>query len=137
MTTTRVDPRPACFATDLVYEDMPWLAPRRYVLQENLAFDDGVIQITVPAGYRCDLASVPRLLQWIIPKHELDYAGAVHDYLYELAYDKAMADAVFYMIARSRGQVGSFRARLAWRAVRYGGWPAWWRHRRRAAEAAA
>jgi len=126
-TVTRVEPRPPGFVTDLVYECLPWL-PKPYLLLEELVFDDGCILISVPAGFRCDLASVPKIAQAVVPKHELDYAGAVHDYLYDQAYDKDVADRLFYLIARSHEQTGRFRGRLAWRAVQIGGWPAWWKH---------
>lgn len=54
----------------------------RFTLIEDVEFpEEG---ITVPAGYRCDFASVPRFLWWWLPP--LGYysaAALLHDYLYD------------------------------------------------------
>jgi hypothetical protein len=41
--------------------------------------------IRVPAGFECDLSSIPRALHWLIPKTGMqDGPSVIHDYLYEL-----------------------------------------------------
>lgn len=69
--------------------------------------------LTVPAGFRTDLASIPRGLWNLFPKTgEYNRAAVVHDWLYALGgrvvvrnpageiverrYTKAQADALFY-----------------------------------------
>ena len=53
--------------------------------------------ITVPEGFRTDLASVPRVLWSIFPPHgPWANAAVIHDYLYQTGYKtKKYADRVF------------------------------------------
>lgn len=91
------------------------------------------ITITVPAGYRCDLASVPRLLWWLIAPMELSQCAPVlHDRLYgaggvldgRAAYDRATADRLFLEVMTEEG-VPRWRRAAAYRAVRIFGRFAW------------
>lgn len=38
--------------------------------------------LKVPQGFECDLASIPRIIWWLISAHELGSAPILHDYLY-------------------------------------------------------
>ena len=59
--------------------------------------------ITVPAGYFTDLASVPRLMRWLVPVANAKNrrAAVVHDYLcthgveLEIVHNQKQADLVF------------------------------------------
>ena len=94
---------------------------------------DGTLYI-VPANFRNDLASVPRVA-WpaIDPTNDVAFAAIVHDWLYATRgcvrpwlakITRAKADAVFYRALRVNG-VGYFRAQSMWLAVRMGGAKAW------------
>lgn len=93
--------------------------------------------VTVPEGFRFDLASVPRLLWVRVAPYELSLAAPlIHDFLYRNGgrvmglgfmrrhYTRREADAVFYDLMESEG-VGSFRRRAAYTAVRLFGGGAW------------
>lgn len=56
-------------------------------------------EITVPAGFVTDGASVPRLFWNIVPPYgRYLVAAIVHDYMYETAHNyKGYADAVFLL----------------------------------------
>lgn len=75
--------------------------------------------IRVPAGFVTDLASVPRILWWLLPPHgRYAKAAIVHDYLYEHAIgSKAYADKVFLEGMQVLG-VGRTRRTLMYWAVR-------------------
>lgn len=84
----------------------------------------------VPAGFICDLASVPKWLASLAPDwRQSGRAGVLHDWLYrtgKLARDAA--DAMFRVALRADG-VGRFRAWAMYRAVRmFAGGP-WRRYR--------
>lgn len=56
-----------------------------YKLSEeiNVMLSNGMI-ITIPNGYVWDLASVPRLLWWLVPPDsDAEIAFLIHDHLYE------------------------------------------------------
>lgn len=55
---------------------------RRFTLIEP--HDLPEVGITVPAGYRCDFASVPKILWfWLPPLGYYSRAALLHDYLYD------------------------------------------------------
>jgi hypothetical protein len=97
-----------------------------WTLLEPLTFRD----ITVPAGFTCDGASVPRPLWWFLPtwgRHSR--AAVVHDYLCRLARsgtphvaapNRAKADAVFFDAMVECGVNITVRW-LVWLAVRIAG----------------
>lgn len=88
-------------------------------------------KIIIPAGFRTDLASVPQIIWSLIPpfgKHS--YAAVVHDYLYAnnrktvngiFDFSRANCDEIFYNKMRYY-QVGKFKAKTMWLAVRAFGW---------------
>lgn len=94
------------FTTPL--ELTPDLASGAYRTVRDLAFDVGFLgsglTITVPAGFRTDLASVPRWLWWLFPRDDPQYAAAsvLHDYTYKWRhpassdkFDRNTADGIY------------------------------------------
>ena len=69
------------FETELVAKavDGGWM------LHEDLVYHSDILGrvVTVPTGYTTDLASVPRLMRWIVPVANAKNrkAAVVHDYL--------------------------------------------------------
>lgn len=84
----------------------------------------------IPAGFRYDLSSIPRLLWPLIGPHELSVvAPLIHDWLYRTqTVTRRNADRVFRLTMRDQG-VGPCRRKAAWLAVRVFGWAAWRKHR--------
>ncbi len=87
-------------------------------------------RITVPAGFKSDGASVPRLFWRIVfpPGDQKALRAAfVHDYLYRTHpeyWDKKTADELFYYMLVNDG-VSRFSASLAYWGVRLFGGRAW------------
>ena len=92
-------------------------------LRRPLAYvTDSGTRITIPAGFVCDLASVPQALRSIAPPWQLSARpGVLHDYLYRRharpAVVRELADDLFYGALRAEG-VGRVRAWGMWAAVR-------------------
>lgn len=84
--------------------------------------------ITIRERFHTDLASIPRLFQWLIPvngKHRL--AAIVHDYLYSVAprwCDRKMADRILLEAMTDLGEAW-WRRTAMYAAVRIGGWMHW------------
>lgn len=127
-----------------------WIAltsPRNFVLATDFRFrmhspDTGkAVNIVVPRGFKCDLASIPRLLWFVAsPTGPLMLPGIVHDYAYryarlrvvgrrDLPVTRQQADEYFHAISvRVNGcRVISF---CAWLSLRAFGWYAWNAHRK-------
>lgn len=112
---------------------------------------DGISRsITVPKGYLSDGASVPRLvwtLSGIIPDGLIRAAALIHDFIYDHSgqlpfgsyrrirngnwefcsnekWTRKVADKLFGRINRECG-VPKFQRRVAYLAVRAGGWIGW------------
>lgn len=100
----------------------------RWRVVRGLVWDDGWVRIEVEPGWTTDLASVPRVLQWLLPKRELDVAALFHDDGFRRSYSKDVSDALLRMIAQGTG-VAWWKAGLARRGLRWLGWPAWLRHK--------
>lgn len=74
----------------------------------------------IPAGFRSDLSSVPRCLNWFIAHDDQGFmeAGLVHDWCYRQGpYTRAMADLLFRELLRESG-VSWFKAWSAYLALR-------------------
>lgn len=82
--------------------------------------------ITVPAGFRTDFASVPRVLWTIVPPVGLyGKAAVVHDYLYILQdRTRLEADRIFLEAMEVLG-VPKIQRTLMYQAVRLGGGGGW------------
>lgn len=87
--------------------------------------------ITVPAGFKTDLASIPKILWNILPPvGRYDAAAVVHDYLYQHnGVTRAEADAVLREAMEVLGVRWSQRWAI-YAGVRVGGWKTWNRYRR-------
>jgi hypothetical protein len=94
-------------------------------------------EMTIPAGFRFDLASIPRLVWWLIAPHELSLAAPlVHDFLYlargdsdgvvpaAKVFSRSETDRLFRDLMVSEG-VPAWRKWAAWVAVRLFGWTGW------------
>jgi hypothetical protein len=88
------------------------------------------VTFTVPAGFECDGASVPRFL-WNSVSPQIDprtLAGAIgHDFLYRrhpAGWTRAEADDFFYDLIREDG-LSWWKAQKAYWGVRFFGGSAW------------
>ena len=97
-----------------------------YTLQQPLPFEN----LTVPAGFRSDGASVPRFFWRLVvpPGDALALRAAIlHDFIYRTrpeGWSRAEADRLFLAVMILDG-VPVSRAYLAWAGVRIGGFAAW------------
>ena len=107
-------------------------------LEEAYEYRDGENLITVPEGFRFDLASIPRIFWFLISPFELSIAAPlVHDFLYAhdgdppagsieppRVYSRKEADQLFRTIMEIEGVPGWRRTPAYW-AVRGFGWIGW------------
>ncbi len=114
------------------------VAERTWRLEQAYSYQDGDTQITVPAAFAFDLASVPRPFWWLIGPFDLSIAAPlVHDFLYHYrgdppqgsivpakVYTRKKADLLFRVIMKEEG-VWWWRRAAAYRAVRWFGGAAW------------
>lgn len=100
----------------------------RYIVTEPLVYQSDVAkrEITVPAGFQTDLASVPRLpLVFLLTGGTSTEAAVVHDYLYSThLVDRKTADAVLREASAVIGVPG-WRRGLMWAGVRLFGGSHW------------
>lgn len=82
--------------------------------------------IIVPAGFRTDLASIPRLFQNLVPVNGRHRAAAVlHDYLFVVQdRPRSAVDAIFLRAMEASG-VSWAQRWVMYAAVRVGGWMPW------------
>jgi hypothetical protein len=107
-------------------------------LEDTYEYQDGATTLTVPAGFRFDLASIPRIFWWLISPFELSIAAPLlHDFLYAhrgappqdlvqplRVYSRKEADQLFRRIMAIEGVPG-WRSYPAYLAVRAFGWIGW------------
>jgi Protein of unknown function (DUF1353) len=94
-------------------------------------------RFVVPAGFRTDFASVPRVVAWLVPRYgAYTLAVILHDWLVDEGIDSGavtarQADGLFRRVMRESG-VPVLRRWLMWAGVRWGaltdprrrtGWP--------------
>lgn len=114
----------------------------RWILHRGYIYSSGTHHIWIRNGFAFDLASIPRVVWWLIAPFELSIvAPLVHDYLYahggrppldteiamwgkRLWYTRADADELFLRIMREE-EVPRWRRGLAYAAVRLFGWVSW------------
>jgi len=102
----------------------------RFELHESFEYHVGSEEspdvIYVPAGFRTDFASVPRIFWRIVPPVGLyGKAAVIHDYLYATkSRTRAEADAIFLEAMEVLG-VPKFQREVMYRAVRIGGGGGW------------
>jgi hypothetical protein len=91
--------------------------------------------IRIPAGFSFDLASIPRVLWWLLAPNELGIAPPLaHDFLYQnrgvvtdpfdRVFTRREVDRLFRQLMGEE-QVWWWRRWAAWAAVRAFGWLAW------------
>lgn len=114
------------------------LGRKKWRLEQPYAYRDGNHEITVPARFEFDLASIPRALWWLIGPFDLSVAAPlIHDFLYRYrgqppdgaieparTYRRKEADQLFRAIMKQEG-VWWWRRAAAYRAVRLVGGIAW------------
>jgi len=87
--------------------------------------------VVIPPGFRTDLASIPRLLQSVVPvngKHRP--AAILHDYLFVVQdRPRDQVDALFLRAMAASG-VRTTQRMAMYLAVRLGGWLPWQRNAR-------
>ena len=82
-------------------------------------------KITVPKGFRSDLASVPRIFWPIIPRHgRYTIAAIVHDYLCKSMIINSDDTHFIFKILMRRYHVKPWRIKLMYKAVSWFG-PRW------------
>lgn len=120
---------------------MPFLTPlivrtdhaTQWVLDEDLIYQsphNGLI--TVPRGFLCDLASIPRVFQLLIPVNDVHReAATLHDWLYykkgvigAYTYSREQCDKLFLQAMKETG-VPTWKRLAMFFAVRVGGYIAW------------
>ena len=99
---------------------------KTWELVQNFTQETSYGQITVPKGFRTDLASVPRILWCLIPPFgRYSQAAVIHDYLYHFQEGtKKVADEIFYELMLRYGTY-KWKAKIMYLAVRLFGGGAW------------
>ncbi len=121
------------FRSDL---NMRWITAGSYMLLSDLVYAGRRDLIVIPAGFRTDLASVPRIVRWLLPQDgRWTRAAIVHDWCcrHPEQFTARDADGLFRRVCREEG-VPVLARRLLWTGVRLGaltdnphrriGW--WW-----------
>lgn len=120
---------------------MPFLTPLvaaaidsgDWALTEDLDYQTPAGQILkVPRGFRCDLASIPRVFQLLIPVNDSHrQAATLHDWLYykrgvigAYTYSRELCDKLFLQAMAETG-VSRWKRYSMYFAVRIGGYIAW------------
>lgn len=103
--------------------------PGHWRLLSDLTWDGDDFKHTVKEGTETDLASIPRLLRWLLQQNGSSRRPSVlHDDLYRTQIvPRAKADEIFRQALNADGVIvpGQF---LYWAGVRVGGWIAWRSH---------
>lgn len=120
----------SAFLTELVLLDVDG---EQWEVYERLRYDSDLLKalVEVEKGRRTDLASIPALAWWLIPKTgKWDAPAVIHDELYTTGeFPKATADLVLLEAMRAKG-VPEWRAQAIYRAVQWFGGRAWNAHRK-------
>lgn len=95
--------------------------PTTWRLVEPLPYKGKWEVFTVPAGFKTDFASVPRILTWLVPTYGRYTKSAIlHDYLWRRrVVSRSDADAIFRRTMREL-RVPFVRRWMMWAAVRAG-----------------
>lgn len=114
------------------------LAPLVYESERSWMWADGyggyvpMRRFDVPAGFECDLASVPKILATIAPSWDQTAgSGILHDWTFRhgrLGFKAS--NALFYEALRAPPATGAIRAYAMWLAVSGPGWLSWKARRR-------
>lgn len=111
---------------DVSFQDAPCIIPIKGFLFKTCSdmhvYVDNSL-IVVPAGYKTDLASIPRVFWNILPPQQANFIAPaiLHDYLYATGYaSRKYDDDVLYSALRSQGTMW-ITANVMWLGVRCGG----------------
>ena len=124
------------FATSLIFEDnggLPFTLVQPLVYLSRVTAALGHVRtITVPTGFKTDLASIPRVFWRVLPPiGKYDAGAVVHDYLYQYnGVTRKQADDVLREAMTVLG-VGRFPRWMIYVGVSTGGWKPWNTYRRR------
>lgn len=103
---------------------------------EDVWYEDAVSRVTVPAGFTCDLASVPRWVYCLVSPYDLVLPALLHDRLYaQQVTTRRYADFVMFSILEQLGSPWYVRYPV-WLAIRVFGRRAWATHAERKAREA-
>jgi hypothetical protein len=122
------------FTEELLVSPLP--DGRTWVIRRDFGYDveeeGSGNTINVPIGFKTDFASVPRLLWSIIPRWgKYGNAAVIHDFLYwEQDRAREESDRIFLEAMRVL-TVSVFMRTLIYLAVRFLGWFAWHRNRKK------
>lgn len=109
----------------------------RWALVDQLVYQGRWQVFVVPAGFRTDFATVPRVVTWLVPRFGVyTLAAILHDWLCTEgirsgAVTSRQADGIFRRVMRESG-VPVLRRWLMWAGVRWGALatprrrPGWW-----------
>lgn len=88
--------------------------------------------IQVPSGFVTDFASVPRIFWNIIPPYgKYTKASIIHDYLYETGLRSRKTSDRIFLEGMLALRVPKIKAMVMYRAVRWFGWYAYNKHKRK------
>lgn len=107
------------FTTDLVVKEIDDV---RWQLASDLVYHGNKDIFTVPAGFKTDFASVPKIFWNILPPTgRYTKAAVLHDWLYTThATSKEDADGLFRRIMEEE-DVGVIKRNIMWLAVKFFG----------------
>lgn len=92
-----------------------------WILEEPYTFTHDETRLDIPAGFRFDLASIPRALWWAIAPFELSIvAPLLHDYLYRYQGEPPRRSVAPYRTWTRKEADVLFRKVMAWESV-----PSW------------
>ena len=103
--------------------DLKYYDGKDFILEKDYRYMIGDKLIHIPAGFKSDLASVPRVFRNIINTYGEDHtkAAVIHDWLYRNGYklgvSRKEADEIFLEVMKEQG-AGFFKRQLMYRAVR-------------------
>jgi len=103
-----------------------------WVLTRGMAYRSTEREFFIPAGFRCDMGSVPEVVDWIIPAcaTKADPAYILHDFLYGqhrgggIKLSRLEVDLIFRQALIDCGVSKARTAAIYW-AVRAFGWRYW------------
>ncbi len=119
------------FYSKLVFED-DYGFP--FTLIQSLTYVSAVFggTIVVPQGFQTDLASIPQILENILPRvGRYDKAAVVHDFLYQTAYKNVSRWEADYILNEAMRVCGveHWKRWAIYYGVRMGGWCVWDKYR--------
>lgn len=75
-------------------------------------------QVHIPAGFECDLVTLPLGLRWAIDRDSLATASVIHDYLLTVeGFSRTIADAVFFEACLNTPNISKRTALIAYLGV--------------------